>query len=92
MFRNYFKVAVRNLWKNKTFSFINVLGLATGLCCFLLIALYVMDELSYDRYNEKADRIYRINADVKFGGTDLHMPVTPDVMGAALKKDYPQVE
>lgn len=92
MFRNYLKIAIRNLWKNKTFSFINIAGLAIGLSCFLLIALYVLDELSFDKYNANADRIYRINSDIRFGGADLHMPVTSDMMGQLLKKDYPQVE
>src|SRR5215470_18937023 len=92
MFRNYLKIAVRNLWKNKTFSFINIAGLAIGLSCFLLIALYVLDELSFDKFNVNADRIYRINSDIRFGGADLHMPVTSDMMGQLLKKDYPQVE
>ena len=92
MLRNYLKVAWRNLLRNKIFSFINISGLAIGLSCFLLISLYVLDELNYDRYNEKADRIYRINSDIRFGGGDLHMPVTSDMMGQLLKKDYPQVE
>ena len=92
MIKNYFKVAWRNLIKNKIFSTINIVGLAIGLSCFLLIALYVMDELRYDRYNVNADRIYRINSDIRFGGADLHMPVTSDMMGQLLKKDYPQVE
>ena len=92
MLRNYLKVALRNLWKQKSFSAINLFGLATGLSCFLLIALYVIDELSYDRYNKKADRIYRINSDILFGGNALALPVTSDMMGAAMKKDYPQVE
>ena len=92
MLRNYLKIAIRNLWKNKTFSFINIAGLAIGLCCFLLIALYVTDELSFDKYNVNADRIYRINSDIRFGGADLHMPVSSDMMGPVLKKDYPQVE
>ena len=92
MFRNYFKVALRNLWKNKTFSAINIIGLATGLCCFLLIALYVLDELSYDRHFKNADRIHRINSDIRFGGGDLRLPQTSDMMGASLKKDYPDVE
>lgn len=92
MFRNYFKTAWRNFVKSKIFSIINVIGLAIGLACFLLITLYVMDELSYDRYNTKADRIYRINSDIRIGGTNLHMPVTSDMMGQLLKKDYPQVE
>ncbi len=92
MIKNYLKIAWRNLLKNKTFSLINIAGLASGLGCFILIALYVADELSYDRFNEKADRIYRINSDIVFGGNKLHMAVTADPMGAALKKDYPQVE
>jgi putative ABC transport system permease protein len=92
MLRNYLKIAIRNLWKNKTFSFINIAGLAIGLGCFLLIALYVLDELSFDKYNANADRIYRINSDIRFGGADLHMPVTSDMMGQILRKDYPQVE
>ncbi len=92
MIRNYLKVAWRNLVKNKTFSIINIVGLASGLACFILIALYVTDELSYDKFNEKIDRIYRINSDIEFGGNKLHMTVTPDPMAAALKQDYPQVE
>lgn len=92
MLKNYLKTAWRNLLKNKVFSFINILGLAIGLCCFLLIAMYVLDELSYDKYNAKAARMYRINSDIRFGGTDLNLPVTPDIMGATLKKDYPEVE
>ena len=57
--------------KNKTFSIINIVGLASGLACFILIALYVADELSYDRFNEKASRIYRVNCDMVFGGVFL---------------------
>ena len=92
MLKNYFKIAWRNLLKNKTFSVINIAGLASGIACFILIALYVANELSYDRYNEKANRIYRVNSDLRFGGNDLHLAVTSDPMGATLKKDYPQVE
>ena len=92
MIKNYLKVAWRNLARNKTFSIINIAGLAIGLSCFLLIALYVLDELSFDHFNKKADRIYRINSDIRFGGSDLKLPVTSDMMGQVLKKDYPQVE
>ena len=92
MIRNYLKIAWRNLVRNKTFSLINIVGLAIGLACFIMIALYVADELSYDRYNEKADRIYRVNSDIVFGGNKLHLAVACDPMGATLKKDYPQVE
>ena len=64
MLTNYLKVALRNLWKSKGFSAINIIGLASGLGVCLLIVLYVADELNYDRYNEKADRIYRLDADL----------------------------
>jgi len=92
MLRNYFKIAFRNLWKNKGYSAINIFGLAIGLATCLLITLYVTDELSYDRFNTNADRIYRINSDIQFGGGNLHMVQTSDMMGQTLKKDYPQVE
>jgi len=92
MIKNYFKVAFRNLWKNKSYSAINIFGLAIGLASCLLITLYVTDELSYDRHFKNADRIYRINSDIRFGGGDLHMTQTSDMMGELLKKDYPQIE
>ena len=92
MIKNYLMVAWRNLLKNKIYSFLNITGLAVGLASFLLIALYMMDELSYDRYNTNAERIYRINSDIKLGGGELHMPVTSDMMGQLLIKDYPAIE
>ena len=92
MFSNYLKIALRNLRKYKGHSFINIVGLAIGLSSFILIALYVVDEWSYDRYNKNIDRIYRINSDIRFGGTDLNLAVASDPMGETLKKDYPQVE
>jgi len=92
MFKNYIKISWRNLVRNRIFSIINITGLAIGLSCFLLIALYVMDELNYDRHFENANRIYRINSDIRFGGDNLHMALTSDMMGQLLKKDYPQVE
>ena len=92
MLTNYLKIAWRNLRKQRGLTFINVFGLALGLACCLLIMLYVTDELSYDRYNAKADRIYRIHTDVKFGGTDSRSAVSADPIGPTLKQDYPQVE
>ena len=92
MLKNYFTIAWRNLLRNKIYSFINITGLAVGLASFLLIALYIMDELSYDRYNANADRIYRINSDIKLGGGELHLPVSSDMMGQLLIKDYPAIE
>lgn len=92
MLKNYFKIAIRNLWKNKGFSAINIIGLSVGLATCLLIMLYVMDELSYDKYNEKADRIYRVDGDIQFGGNHFVLAVAPEPMGATLKKDFPQVD
>ncbi len=92
MLKNYLKVAFRNLLRFKTYSFINIAGLAIGIACCLLILLYIQNELSYDRFNKNADRIFRINTDLKFGATELAIPVVPDLMGPLLKQDYPQVE
>ena len=92
MLRNYLKIAWRNLRKQQGLTFINIFGLAVGLACCLLITLYVLDELSYDRYNAKANRIYRIHTDIKFGGNDSRTAVSPDPVGPTLKQDYPQVE
>ena len=92
MIKNYFKTAWRNLSKNKGFSAINIFGLAIGIATCLLITLYVWNELSYDKYNTKAARIYRIDGDVQFAGHHWILAVTPDPIGAALKRDFPQVE
>lgn len=92
MIKNYFKIAWRNLLKNKGFTAINIIGLALGIGCFIMISMFVIDELSYDRYHENADRIYRINSDIIFGGTERNMAVSADPMGETLKNDYPEVE
>jgi len=92
MIRNYIKTAFRSLMKNKGFTIINVLGLALGLATCLLIVFYVFDELSYDRYNEKVDRIYRVNDDIKFGGNTNSYAVSPAPMAAAMKADFPEIE
>lgn len=92
MIKNYIKTAFRNLLKNKGFTAINILGLALGLATCLLIVFYVFDELSYDRYNAKGDRIYRINNDIKFGGIENSYAVSPAPMAAALKASFPEVE
>ena len=83
MFRNYFTVALRNLRRGRAFTFINVFGLALGLASCLLILLYVQDELSYDRFHEKADQIVRV--------TQAETVVTPPPLAAALTDAYPSV-
>lgn len=92
MIKNYIKTAFRSLLKNKGFTIMNVLGLALGLAICLLIIFYVVDELSYDRYNVNAKRIYRINADIKYGGNTSSYAVTPPPLAAALKSNFPEVE
>ncbi len=92
MLKNYFKIALRNLWRKKGYSAINIFGLAMGLAVFLLIILFVVDELSYDKYNANADRLYRVNTNLKIGGTVFFDRETPAPMAAALIKDYPQIE
>ncbi|HVU54649.1 MAG TPA: FtsX-like permease family protein [Puia sp.] len=92
MFKNYLKVALRSLWKTKGFTAINIIGLATGLGVCLLIALYVLDELGYDRYNPKADRIYRVDAEIFFNNTLFNSATSPKPLAPTLVKDYPQVE
>src|SRR5215831_932456 len=92
MFRNYFKTAFRNLLKNKFYTSINIVGLAAGLATCLLILLYVLDELSYDKYNANADRIYRVNNEIKFGGNYFDLAQGPAPMGITMVRDFPQVE
>ena len=92
MHRNYFKVAFRNLWRNKGFSAINIFGLAIGLAICLLITLFVVDELNYDKFNTKADRIYRVNSDFKVNGSLFNDRESPAPMAATLVKEYPQIE
>src|ERR1700693_3792482 len=92
MIRNYIKTAYRSLIKNKGFTILHVLGLALGLATCLLIVFYVFDELNFDSYNKKADRIYRINEEIKFGGNENSYAVSPAPVAAALKSDFPENE
>src|SRR5690349_23865873 len=92
MIRNYLTIAFRNITKNPMFSLLNIGGLSAGLAVSMLIGLYVRDEYSFDRFNEKADRIYRINMDVRMGGQEQSMAVVCGPMGPALARDFPAVE
>lgn len=92
MIRNYFKTAFRGLLKNKGITIINVLGLALGLAICLLIVFYVVDELSYDKYNVNYERIYRVNTDLKYNGVETHFAISAQPVAEALVKEFPQVE
>lgn len=92
MIKNYLKIAWRNLWKNKLFSFINIIGLAVGVACCVLIFLYVQNELSYDKYNEKADRIYRITSVIfQENKQDRFAPTSP-ITAQKIQDGFPEVE
>ncbi len=93
MFKNYLKVAARNLARYKGYAFINIMGLAVGIAASVLIFLYVADELSFDRFHENADRIYRITADwSNKGDSRIHQLGTPHVLAKTIREKYPQVE
>ena len=92
MLKNYMTVVLRHLLKYKGYSAINVLGLAIGIACCVLIMLYVQDELSYDRYHEKSDRIYRLVESATVAGRPVEAAVTPPPWAPALAADYPAIE
>jgi putative ABC transport system permease protein len=92
MFRSYLKIAFRSLRKSKGFTALNIIGLASGLGVCLLIVLYVTDELSYDRYNVNADRIYRIDEDLYFNNTRFESATTSKFFGPTLVASYPKIQ
>lgn len=92
MFRNYLKITLRNLWNNKSYSFINIVGLAFGLASCIIILLYVNNELSYDKHHKKADRIARVASFIDFSGSYLELATTSAPMGPTLRNDYTEVE
>ena len=91
MGKNYFKIAVRNLFKRKWFSAINILGLAIGISTCLLIMLFIQNQLSYDRYNEKADRIVRVLFKGKMNGGEIKEANVMPPVALTFKKDFPEV-
>ena len=92
MLKNYLTTALRNLLRHKGYSTINVLGLAIGIACCILILLYVQDELSYDRYHEKHDRIYRLAESATIAGRPIEAAVTPPPWAPVLAEEYPEIE
>jgi putative ABC transport system permease protein len=98
MFKNYFKIAWRNLIKKKAYSFINIFGLGLGIACCFLIFMFVQDELSYDNYHEKKDRIYRVIHGYESGNDPERAKENPfwvwgnAPVGPALREDFPEIE
>ncbi|MCP5102389.1 MAG: FtsX-like permease family protein [bacterium] len=91
MFKNYLKIAIRNIVRHKGFSFINIAGLALGMACFILIFLLVRDELSFDRFHEHADDIYRVITVWDKKGEKELCALTTAPLAAALEKDIPEI-
>lgn len=92
MISSYLKIALRSLWNKKAFASINIFGLAIGLATCMLILLFVQHELSYDRFNRNADRIFRVTLHGRIGGNDINIAGASAPAGPALLRDYPGVE
>jgi len=91
MFKNYLKIALRNIRRHKAYSFINIAGLTIGMTCVVLLLLWIQDELSYDKFHEKIDDIYLVSAHCKKEKDELQVPSVPGV-GPLLKELFPEVE
>jgi len=89
MIKNFFKIAYRNIIRNKGFSFINISGLAIGMASAVLILLWIQNEMSHDKFHAKKDRIYTANNRDKFNGQLWAWSTTPNVLAPALKMAYP---
>jgi len=92
MLKNYFNVALRNLFKHKFYSLINVLGLSIGLTCFLMISLYVVDELSYDKFHSDADRIYRMDFSGNINGSEFITALASAPAAETMVAEFPEVQ
>lgn len=92
MLKNFFTSTFRSLWKNKGISVLNIAGLALGLTSFLLVTLYVIDEIRYDRYNTDHDRIFRVNTGLKYNDAITSFAVAAPPLGEALVNNFPEIE
>ncbi|MGK7394528.1 MAG: ABC transporter permease [Candidatus Cyclobacteriaceae bacterium M3_2C_046] len=92
MIINFLKIAYRNLIKQKLYAAINIIGLTLGLFSFLVIVFFVKNELSYDRFHTRADRIYRVIGEARFGGKDFSAATMGAPTGPTIVEEYPEVE
>lgn len=92
MLKNYLTIAIRNLRKQSFYSFINITGLALGVAACLIIVLFILDEIHYDKYNTKADRIYRLDNEIKFGENHYHIATSSAPTAHTLLLEYPEIE
>ena len=91
MFKNYLITALRNIKRQRLYSFINITGLAIGMACTILILLAVQDELSYDKFHENVDRIYRVINTQSNNGEGFTSAITPAPLAASLKNNIPDI-
>ena len=92
MFKKFSLLAFRNLAKHKSFTLLNIAGLAAGLTCFIFIASWIQDELSYDTFNSKANRIVRVVSKSTTPSETFYQAVTGGSLANALKTDFPEIE
>ena len=91
MIKNYLKIVLRNIWRHKGYSFINITGLAIGMACCLLITIWVLDELSYDKFHENSPELFRVEENQHYSGRVFHVTVTPHPLAPALKEEIPEI-
>ena len=91
MFRNYFKIALRNIRKQKAYSFINIVGLAVGMACCILILMWVWDEIRFDAFHANIETLYRVAREDKGGASPVHKGNTSGPLAMALKNEYPEI-
>jgi putative ABC transport system permease protein len=91
MLRNYLKLALRHLWKHKSYVLLNTMGLAVGIASFILIGLFVVHELSYDKFHANKERIYRLILDAKIGEQEVLGAFTPSPMAGAFIEEIPEI-
>src|SRR5476651_1921698 len=92
MFKNYFKIASRYFWRNKTSSFISITGLAVGIACCMLILIHVKDEMGYNRFNVSHNQVYRINWLSKDNSQTAVYSATPVILSQGIKSSIPGIE
>jgi putative ABC transport system permease protein len=90
--KNFIKIAWRNIKKHKGYSSINITGLAMGMACCILISIWVLDELSYDRFHEQSNSLYRVEENQDYSGRNYHVNVTPYPLAPALKEEIPDIQ
>lgn len=91
MFKNYMKIALRNIKRHKGYSFINIFGLAAGIACCILIFLWVQDEFSYDKFHDNGDNLYLVGTHQRLGSSTATTSGTPPALGPAFKEEYPEI-